>query len=205
MAGRAGMASASGGTAWRRFALALVPALTAAAVLAAVTGEGGVAASFSVSGQRFKVSADRLVGQGFAQYGDVVVTADGGRRPVLMSMIGRATLTGLCQSVLMPTPVGRVTFLLRAGRDGRPVEATNLVIDLHQLSGDAAFDDIEIGRDASTLDTPPGLAGRPGQVGQQAATVRISGLRQTAYAVNAGTFRLNGLRLSIERGDRECF
>jgi hypothetical protein len=195
----------SGGTRWRRFALALVPALAAAALLVVLTGRGGVAASFAVSGQRFKVSADRLVGQGFAQYGDVTVTAGKEQRPVLMSVIGRATLSDLCQSVLMSTPVGEVTLLVRAGRDGRPVEATDLVIDLEQLSGDAEFGDFEIGRDASTLDGPAGMRGRPGEVGVQAGTVRITGLRQTAYAVNAGTFRLDGLRLSLEPGDHECF
>ncbi|MEU8106635.1 DUF6230 family protein [Nonomuraea muscovyensis] len=196
---------ACGGTRWRRFALALLPALIAAAVLVGVTGQGGVAASFAVSGQRFKVSADLLEGEGFAQHGAVADTAGGARHPVLLSVIRRATITGLCQSVLMPTPAGEVTFLVEAGDGERPVVATDLVIDLQQLSGDATFEDIEIGRDASTLDVPAGLAGRPGDVGQQARTVRITGLRQTAYAVNAGTFRLDGLRLSLRRGDHECF
>ncbi|WP_049571596.1 DUF6230 family protein [Nonomuraea sp. SBT364] len=195
---------APGGTRWPRFAAVLVPALVAAALLVGLTGTGGVAASFALSGERFKVSADRLVGQGFAQYGDVATTT-GGRRPVLTSVIGRARITGLCQSALVHTPVGPATFLVRAGDGKQPVEATNLVIDLHQLSGDAEFDDIEIGRDAATLDTPAGLAGRPGDIGQQAATVRITGLRQIAYAVNAGTFRLHGLRLSFQPGDHECF
>ncbi|MFD2348274.1 DUF6230 family protein [Nonomuraea ferruginea] len=148
-----------GRTRWRRFAAVLVPALAAAAILVGVTGEGGVAASFALSGERFKISADRLVGKGFAQYGDVASTAEG-RRPVLVSVIGRARITGLCQSALVRTPVGPVTFLVRAGDGERPVEAANLVIDLHQLSGDVTFGDIEIGRDAATLDAPR-RSGRP--------------------------------------------
>lgn len=199
-----GEAPVSGRTRWWRFVAVLVPALAAAVVLVGVTGQGGVAASFALSGERFKISADRLVGEGFAQYGDVASTSVG-RRPVLVSVIGRARITGLCQSALVRTPLGQVTFLVRAGEGERPVEAANLVIDLHQLSGDVTFGDIEIGRDAATLDLPAGLAGRRGGIGQQAATVRISGLRQTAYAVNAGTFRLNGLRLSFLPGDHECF
>lgn len=195
----------SGGTAWRRFALALVPAATLAAILVASVGEGGLAASLSVSGQRFKVSADRLVGHGFAQYGATTVTASGKRHPVLLSVIGKAELTRLCQSMLMRTPVGPVTFLIKAGAGGRPVKATNLVIDLRQLTGDAEFGDLEIGRDAATLDLPAGMAGQPGQIGHQADTVLVTDLKQTAYAVNAGTFTLSDLRLSIRRGHHECF
>lgn len=201
----AGPGSGSGGTAWPRFALALAPAAALAAILVTAVGEGGVAASLAVSGRQFKVSADSLVGHGFAQYGSAVVTADGERHPVLLSVIGRAELTGLCQSMLMPTPVGPVTFLVRAGAAGRPVQATNLVIDLRQLTGDATFADLRIGRDASTLDLPPGLGGKPGQMGQEARTVRVTDLKQTAYAVNAGTFTLNDLRLSVRPGDHECF
>ncbi|MFB4287250.1 DUF6230 family protein [Nonomuraea sp. ATR24] len=194
----------AGGTRWRRFAAVLVPALAAAALLVGLTGTGGVAASFALSGERFKVSADRLVGEGFAQYGDVAATT-AGQRPVLVSVIGRARITGLCQSALVRTPAGPVTFLVRAGDGERPVEVTNLVIDLHQLSGDAEFGEIEIGVDAATLGAPAGRTGRRGDIGQRADTVRITGLRQTAYAVNAGTFRLNGLRLSFLPGDHECF
>ncbi len=198
-------AGGTGGTAWRRFALALAPAVALAAILVTAVGDGGLAASLAVSGQRFKLSADRLVGQGFAQYGATVVTRGGKRRPVLLSVIGEAKLTNLCQSMVMPTPMGPVTFVVRAGEAGRPVEATNLVIDLWELSGDAEFDDLEIGRDASALDLPSGLKGEPGRLSQRADTVRVTNLKQTAYAVNAGTFKLNGLRLSVRPGDHECF
>lgn len=194
-----------GGTAWRRFALTLVPAAAIAAALVAATGDGGLAASLAVSGRRFKVSADLLVGHGFAQYGETAVTRGGRRHPVLLSVIRRAELTGLCQSMLLHTPAGPVTFLVRAGDEGRPVRATDLVIDLRQLSGNAEFENIRIGGDAAALDLPAGLSGGPGVPSQQADTVRITGLRQTAYAVNAGTFKLSGLRLSVRPGDHECF
>jgi hypothetical protein len=50
----------SGRTGWRRFILALLPAALAAVLLVGMTGQGGIAASFAVSGHRFKVSADSL-------------------------------------------------------------------------------------------------------------------------------------------------
>jgi hypothetical protein len=196
---------AAGGTSWKRFALALAPALTVAAILVVTTGQGGIAASFAVSGHRFKVSADRLDGTGFAQYTDVATTAAGERHPVAISVIDRATLTNLCQSVLLDTPLGQATLLVTAGRDGQPVRVRDLVIDLAQLTGDATFTDMRIGRDAATLDTGGSPAGRPGGFGQQAATVRITRLRQSAYAVNAGTFALRGLDMSLRPGDHECF
>ena len=40
---------------------------------------------------------------------------------------------------------------------------------------------------------------------QQADTVRITDLQQTAWATNAGTFTLSGLDLKISKGKKECF
>jgi Family of unknown function (DUF6230) len=195
----------SGRTGWRRFVLALLPAALAAVLLVGMTGQGGIAASFAVSGHRFKVSADSLQGKGFAQYGDVAATIDGERHPVAMSVIDDATLTNLCQSVVMDTPAGEVTLVVRAGQGGQPVKVRSLVIDLNQLTGDAEFTNMQIGRDAGTLENSAGKTGRSGGFGQQADTVRITRLEQTAYAVNAGTFTLTGLKMSLRRGKHECF
>ncbi|WP_242677147.1 DUF6230 family protein [Streptomonospora litoralis] len=182
----------------------LLPSLAAAAVLVAMTAQGGIAASFAVSGQSFKLSADRLEGTGFSQYVGVATTADGDHAAAV-AVIDEARLSDLCQSVLVDTPVGEVTLLVRAGRDGQPVTARNLVIDMRQLSGDAHFTDMEIGRDAGTLSLGADATAPIGGFSQSGGTVRITGLRQHAYAVNAGTLKLNGLRLGIEPGDRECF
>lgn len=198
-------APVSGRTGWGRFLLAFLPAAVAAALLVGLVGQGGIAASLAVSGHRFKVSADVLEGKGFAQYGDVVTTSGGERHPVAMSVIDEASLTNLCQSVLMDTPVGEVTFLVQAGRGGKPVKVRNMVIDLAQLDGDAEFTNLQIGRDAATLENATGSTGRRGGFGQQSDTVRITRLRQTAYAVNAGTFTLTGLTMTLRRGAHECF
>ncbi|HEX5568004.1 MAG TPA: cholesterol esterase, partial [Streptomyces sp.] len=55
----------TGGVRWRRFAAVCVPGLAVTGVLAVALAEGALAASFAVSGQQFKVSADRLTGTGF--------------------------------------------------------------------------------------------------------------------------------------------
>ena len=47
-----------GGTRWRRFAVVMVPSVAATAAIGVGLAQGALAASFSVSGQQFKVTAD---------------------------------------------------------------------------------------------------------------------------------------------------
>jgi len=195
-------ASAYGRTNWRRFAVAVgVPTVVAGGLVLGLA-QGAFAASFSVSNQTFKISADKLDGTGFVQYGDVDQTVkdkDGNVKsfPVARSGIADAKLYNLCQSVLVPgLPV---SLTIRAGRDdGKPAEATDLLIGVTELSGDATFKNINIGQDASTLDQAGAKAhGAPGMFGQQADSVVITGLQQTAYSTSAGTFKLTGLNLKV--------
>ncbi|MCX5010392.1 DUF6230 family protein [Streptomyces sp. NBC_01546] len=168
--------------------------------------QGALAASFAVSGQQFKVSAKSLEGEGFVQYGSVDVNAREELIPVAVTAIREAKLNSLCQSVVTSLPViGDISLNLTAGQK-RPVEASNLFVDATQLSGDAVFTNIEIGRDASTLDKGPADAqGMQDLFAQQADTVSITDLRQTAWATNAGTFKLSGLSMDISKGKKECF
>ncbi|MEU8523603.1 DUF6230 family protein [Streptomyces sp. NPDC048577] len=191
---------------WRRFAVLTIPAVAVTAGLGIALAQGALAASFAVSGQQFKVSAESLSGEGFAQYGSVDVNARDELIPVAVTAIKKAELHSLCQSVVTSLPlIGDISLNLTAGRK-TPVKATNLFVDATQLSGDASFTDIEIGRDASTLDKGPDDAqGMQDLFAQQADTVRITDLRQTAWATNAGTFTLSGLNLKISKGKKECF
>ncbi|BCJ49095.1 cholesterol esterase [Actinoplanes sp. NBRC 14428] len=188
---------AYGRTNWRRFAVAAVVPAAAAGALVFGMANGAFAASFAVSGQTFKISADKLDGTGFAQYGSFVEKKDGTKIPVAMSGITSAKLYNLCQSV--KTPGLPISLTIRAGRDdAKPAAATNLLIGVSELSGDAEFTDINIGQDASTL----GLGGKDakgaeGMFGQEAKHVTITGLRQTAVSTTAGTFTLNGLNLKV--------
>ncbi|UKY49951.1 DUF6230 family protein [Streptomyces inhibens] len=197
----------TGRISWRKFAVLSVPALAGTAALGIALANGAVAASFAVSGQQFKVSADSLTGDGFAQYGSVDTNARGDFLPVAVTAIKTAQLHHLCQSVVTHLPViGDISLNLSAGTGGRPVEASNLFVDATQLSGNASFNNIEIGRDASTLDKGPASAqGMQDLFAQQADDVSISKLRQTAWATNAGTFKLTGLSMKISKGKKECF
>lgn len=195
-----------GRTRWRRFGVVALPSLIAAGTLMALTANGVIAASFSVSGSTFKVSADSLDGTGFEQFGGID-QGGGGAHPVAISVIGDATIHNLCQSVVTHTPIGDITLKITAGTGSTPVEASNLVLDVTQLDADATFTNIEIGRDAGTLDKA-GAKGPAGTFGQQADKVHLEKVRQQAWATTAGTFKLSGLSLRLIPGsgsDKECF
>ncbi|MEU8343787.1 DUF6230 family protein [Spirillospora sp. NPDC048832] len=184
---------------WKRFAALAVPAAIGAGALAFMTAEGAVASSFAVSGGSFKVSADSLSGQGFVQYGGVDTGKDGKQHPVQISGIKSAQIRNMCQSV----KVGPFTLRLTAGTGSKPVEASDLILDVEQLDADATFSDIEIGRDAGTLDKGPnGAQGPAGMFGQQASSIELRNVKQVAWATTAGTFKLNNLSMKL---GRECF
>ena len=193
--------SGPGKVRWRRFAAVMLPATLAGGVLVALTAQGVLAAQFAISGIAFTVTADKLDGTGFEQYGALDNTADGspnqtdtgGQVLVMTSAIHTATLTNLCQSISL----GAVDLVLRAGGPSHPVQATNLVVDSDQLSGDAQFTNINIGQDASTLSEVPGVTGPLGDFGQQADHVTIDNLRQDNYATTAASFTLPGLSMSF--------
>ncbi|HEU5032165.1 MAG TPA: DUF6230 family protein [Spirillospora sp.] len=184
---------------WKRFAAIAAPAAVGAGALVFMTAQGAIASSFAVSGSSFKVSADSLTGTGFVQYGDVDASKDGTKHPVQVSGIKNATITNMCQSV----KVGPFTLRLTAGDKGTPVQASDLVLDVEQLNADAEFSNIEIGRDASTLDKGPnGAKGTAGMFGQQADSLKLTGVKQVAWATTAGTFKLSDLSMKL---GKECF
>jgi hypothetical protein len=184
---------------WKRLAAIAAPAALGAGALIFMTASGTIASSFAVSGSSFKVSADSLDGSGFVQYGDVDQSKNGDKHPVQISGIRSAKIKNMCQSV----KVGPFTLRLTAGTGGKPVEASNLVLDVEQLNADATFKNIQIGQDASTLNKgPSGVQGHAGGFGQQASTVQLTNVKQVAWATTAGTFKLSNL--SMKLGD-ECF
>ncbi|RZU54625.1 hypothetical protein EV385_6576 [Krasilnikovia cinnamomea] len=205
---------AYGGTNWRRFAVAVgVPTLVAGGIVLGIAN-GALAATFSVSGQSFKISADKLEGDGFAQYGGKLHPEKGSDIPVALSGINKAKLTNLCQSV--KTPGLPISLTIRAGReDGKPAEASELLIGLTELSGDANFKNINIGQSAATLtkggpDAHDGTEAGKNGFGQEADSVVITNLRQIGYSATAATFNLKGLSLKLNVDTQtgkppECF
>ena len=197
-----------GRTSWKRLGIVMVPTVVAAGALAVAMANGAIAASFAVSGQQFKLSAGSIVGQGFVNYGTVDKHADGSVVPAAVSGFASADITDLCQSVVTTLPViGDVTLTIKAGAGKSPVHADNLIVDLSQLNaGDAKFTKINIGQDASTLSgSAEGAVGQAGLFGQQAETATLTGVQQTAYSTNAGSFELHDMSMGVSLGNHPCF
>jgi hypothetical protein len=209
-----------GGTRWKRFAVVMVPSVAATAVIGVALAQGALAASFSVSGQEFKVRAGKLVGYDMNQYGAI----DSGKgldgkdqaHPVSVSAFDHATITDMCQSVVTPVPFlnKSVTLKLTAGDKGTDVVADQIYIDVAQLdSTEAVFEGINIGVPAGTTSgkTPKPKAGEkanPFGFAQQADKATLTDVKQTAWATTAGTFKLSGLHMGLSWGSGagiECY
>ena len=201
---------ARGGTRWKRFAVVMVPSVAATAAIGVALSQGALAASFSVSGQQFKVATDRLDGTGFVQYGAIDAQKGGKQVPVAVSGFSNAKIKNLCQSVVVPVPVfGDVSMKLSAGGGDTPVEAKNLYIDLDELDADATFNNIDIGVAAGSTTKGPGMhkgdKADPGSFAQQADSATLTHVKQQAWATTAGTFKLSGLKMSVAKGKSECY
>jgi len=188
----------------------MVPSVAATAAIGVALSQGALAASFSVSGQQFKVATDRLDGTGFVQYGAVDTQKGGKNVPVAVSGFSNAKIHNLCQSVVVPVPVfGDVSMKLQAGGGSTPVEAKNLYIDLDQLSADATFNNINIGVAAGSTSKGPGMhkgdKADPGSFAQEADSATLTHVQQRAWATTAGTFKLSGLKMSVAKGKNECY
>ncbi|MEW2524506.1 DUF6230 family protein [Streptomyces sp. NPDC047071] len=204
---------ARGGTRWKRFAVVMVPSVAATAAIGVALSQGALAASFSVSGQQFKVTAKELKGKGFVQYGAMDV-GKSGKHPVAVVGLDSAEITKLCQSVVVPVPLfGNVSMKLKAGGGDDPVEAKKLFIDADDLRANATFSNVDIGVsvDRTTKGPGPNPQDKPGKqyvpdsFAQQADEVLFTDVEQRAWATSAGTFKLSGLHMSVQKGKHECY
>jgi hypothetical protein len=178
---------------WRRFAMVAVPAAIVAGALIGLTAQGAIASSISISGEEYLITASKLTGTGFEQYGGQLSGA-AGNQSVIISAIHSATLANLCQAVT----IGPITLHLTAGGGGTPVSAQNLIVDASgQTGSQAVFHNISIGLDSGTLSEDPGAAGASGGFGQQADSMEIDNLVQHTWLTTAGTFTLPDLSLGF--------
>ncbi|KAA2259501.1 cholesterol esterase [Solihabitans fulvus] len=198
----------AGRTRWTRFAAVLGAGAVGAGVLMFGLSQGAFAASFAVSGQSFKVSADTLDGSGYVQYGSVdrTETTDANGKPVTVGHavavngFKSATLGKFCQSVyLTHLPfIGDATMRIEApGADG--MHAENMVVDLTELNGDLTLTNPHIGVDAGSI------GGAPNSFGLTADSAKITNLQQTAWATTAQTITFKGMHLGVATGKNECF
>ncbi len=199
-------ASEQGRTRWIRFAGVLAAGLVCAVLLLSGLARGALAASFAVSGTSFKISADKLVGTGFVQFGGTD-NGPGGAHPVGVSGFRTTVADNFCQSVtLRDLPlVGNITLRLASpGPEG--MSATNIVLGVAGLTGDMTLVNSQIGVDAAQVSQgPPGVVGQPGGFAQQAAEATVVAPRMVAWSATAYTLRLKNMSMSLHNGGNECF
>jgi hypothetical protein len=190
----------TGRTRWRRFAALAVPGFVATGVGMVLIAQGAMAVNFAVADDAFTLTADKIDGTNFAQYGSVDRSRGVTPHAVAPAVFGTATITNMCQSIVQyPKLLGGAPFSLKL--TATSADATNLLVDVATLNADAEFTNFEIGQDAGTLlggTTPTGT------LGQSADTVILKKVKQTAYATTAGSFKLNGLSLAVGLNTNAC-
>jgi hypothetical protein len=164
----------------------MVPSVAATAAIGVALAQGALAASFSVSGQSFKVTAKELNGEGFSQYGALDQGTTLAGKPtahaVAVSAFTKARIEKMCQSVVTPNLpfVGDITLKLTAGDSSDPdkqVHGENLYIDVEDLDADAVFTDINIGVAAGSMGEAKGGYGPGMKGGKEKASARRRGWR----------------------------
>ncbi|MET8147190.1 DUF6230 family protein [Actinoplanes sp. NPDC049668] len=196
-----------GRTRWGRAAWLLVPSVVALAGVTFAIAEGALAASFGVSGRAFKVSAGTVEGTDVAAYLDTVRSVDGRHHPVMLAGVQQASLRNVCTSAVVTVPVvGEISLKVLGGRT-EAITGTNVTADADALlGGGGVVTDVEAGRDASTLNRVPGVAGPAGRFGLQARTLKTEDVRSTAWSANGGTIKLAGdLDVKVTAGRHECY
>ncbi|MFD7834459.1 DUF6230 family protein [Streptomyces sp. NPDC059761] len=201
-------------TRWKRFAAVLLPSLVAAAALVLSLAQGAFAASFFISGEKFKLSVDTLQAKGLSLYGMVDVTRRGKAVPVIVTGARSVTIDGLCQSVLIPIPVlGAFTLRLTGGDQGNPATATNAFLDTDLLAASSAtMNNVDIGIAAGSLTTGEVNSGdenskffAPNTIALQGTSATLTNVRATGVAATMGSITLPGMKASLQHGDHQCF
>jgi hypothetical protein len=188
------------GRRWRRFWLLAVPAVAAAGAVLVGVAQGALAASVAASGNAFKVSGDRLEGDGFTVMPGLNTEPGGKQHVVMVVTARRAELRNLCVSLLLPTPLGKMTVVVKAGTS-RPVQATNLSVHADQAFGDIQLTQVDAQALSGAGASGNGLGGLTGSVSHLVAiNPKFTGWRGTA-----GSFTLHDVSVLVKPGDHECF
>jgi hypothetical protein len=168
--------------------------------------QGAIAASFTIAGVAGKLSADRFVARGVAQYPAVERTEERSV-PVFTSGFRQAQAANFCFSVPVIDLAGVGPVVLRITTPGAEgFQADNLLTTAEQIDGDLVQRNVELGRDAGELDRGPADAkGQPGGFGLQSDTLEVDNIRIITRSVTAGTLRLDQVRIALRAQEQECY
>src|SRR5699024_12870747 len=94
--------------------------------------------------------------------------------------------------------VGKVGVLTKAGGEREPASAKDLKTGMTGLKGDAEFENIRIGVDASDVNTT--AKGSKGDFAQDSDTISIKDLEQASWSTTASGFTLKDMLLTLTDG-----
>lgn len=193
---------------WRLFAVVMVPSLVASAALFVALAQGALAASFLVSNQQFKVTAERTEGIGLIQYSAVDRRYDGKVVPVTVTGLKQSKTTGYCQSAVARNIPLIGTFTVKV--TAKQLTARDTYTDTVQSdSGSITLKNTNNGIAAGTSRKGPGIREGdktdPGRAAQEADSVVVTNSKQIVLATSARITRTSGSSLRFHKGVHECF
>ncbi|MFE2472635.1 DUF6230 family protein [Streptomyces mirabilis] len=186
----------------------MMSTLTASVGLFVALAQGALAASFLISGQEFKVSAERIEGTGVIQYGAFDRQYDGKNIPVVVTGYKKLTTIGLCQSVVardIPL-VGTVTVKTTARRStARDAYSDVVQTDDATVTIKNSRNGIAAGASRKEPGINDGDNTSPASVAQDADSIVVTNSRAIVVATSATIITNEGSSLRIYKGIKECF
>ncbi|MET7549709.1 DUF6230 family protein [Streptomyces sp. NPDC005500] len=193
---------------WRLFAVVMVSGLVASAALFLALAQGALAASFLISNQQSKESAERVEGTGVIQYGAFDRRYEGEIVPVLVLGLKQSKIMGFCQStVVRDIPlIGTFTVKVTA----RQVTAYDTYRDVVQEdNGTVTLKDTNSGIAAGASRKGPGINEGdntdPASSAQEADSILVTDSKQIVLATSARIARVSGRSVRFYKGVHECF
>lgn len=198
--------TAASGTSWRRAGAMFVVCMVAVGILAFGLITGAIPVAFGLSKNPFKISLDRLDGTRITGYVGNSPKVDDGDKALVLAGVEGGDGSNLCLSTVLDLPfIGDLSVKITSGQSKTiPLEklmatGTDLKID------EVTIRDVELGRDAETLDRNDLLDGTGGSFGLQMESADVTGMRLDGESLRAGSLRLRGLGLALKLGKHECY
>ncbi|GGW62708.1 DUF6230 family protein [Streptomyces xantholiticus] len=196
-----------GRTRWKLFSILMLPSLAASAALLVAVAQGALAASFLISNQKFKVTADRIEVTGAIQYGAFDKRYDGKVVPVTVAGAAHSTSYGVCQSTVQRIPlIGKVTVRVTAERVTSQ-DSYSDVIQAHQgtVTTKNSRTGIAVGVATKGPGVRPGDNVSPTSAAQESDSSVVTDSRSIVVATSARVTKTIGSSTRIYKGVNECF
>ncbi|GGN44113.1 DUF6230 family protein [Streptomyces fuscichromogenes] len=193
---------------WGIFASVMVASFTASTGLFIAVAQGALAASFTISNQKMKISTERTDGAGFIEYAATDRRYDGKRIPVLVSGLKFAKSKGICQSTvfqnipLIGTYTVKVTTEESTARDSY-TDIIRTVAGTTTVTGERSG--VATGSDTKGPGIKEGDKVDPAGAARDSDSIVVTDSKQIVLATSTGSAESSGVTVRIHKGLDECF